>query len=131
MRFKKYRKSILTRAPNNQAFGDISSHSSSNHSLSYINNDLDTLPLVSSQASAGIWTLYQRDYLLWNTGWAKLAEVIEAYQARDMVSKQQLNIGIAKGGTLEVVNSRTALVVSKEWVDSGARPAWSIRDSCR
>jgi hypothetical protein len=54
--------------------------------------------------------------LPWNTGWAKLAELIEAYHAYDVSTNRQINIGIAKGGALEVVHSRTALVVSKQWM---------------
>ncbi|KAF5668244.1 hypothetical protein FDENT_11860 [Fusarium denticulatum] len=58
-----------------------------------------------------------RDYLPWNTGWAKMSELIESYEVRDGISNRQVDLDVPKsGGTLEVVNSRTALVVNKHWI---------------
>ncbi|KPM35580.1 hypothetical protein AK830_g10988 [Neonectria ditissima] len=82
----------------------------------YIANEPDTTRLVPLRAALGRWTLRPRNYLPWNTGWAKLAEVIEAYEVRDAPGNSPVDLGIAKGGALEVVNSRTALTVNKHWI---------------
>ncbi|KAM0084880.1 hypothetical protein ACKRZS_002827 [Fusarium odoratissimum] len=84
----------------------------------YITNEPDTAPLIPPLSAAlGRWGFRTRDYLPWNTGWAKIAELIESYQVRDGVSNRQVDLGVPKtGGTLEVVNSRTALVVNKHWI---------------
>ncbi|KAF7548748.1 hypothetical protein G7Z17_g6857 [Cylindrodendrum hubeiense] len=82
----------------------------------YITNAPDTTRLVPLRAALGRWVLRPRDYLPWNTGWAKLAEVIEAYEVRDAASNSPVELGVKGGGTLEVVNSRTALVVNKHWI---------------
>ncbi|KAH6885231.1 hypothetical protein B0T10DRAFT_550538 [Thelonectria olida] len=82
----------------------------------YITNEPDTTPLVPLRAALGHWLLRPRDYLPWNTGWAKLAEVIEAHEALEQATNSPVNLGVTKGGTLEVVNSRTALVVNKHWI---------------
>ncbi|KAI5861177.1 hypothetical protein GGS23DRAFT_157038 [Durotheca rogersii] len=81
----------------------------------YITNEIDTSLLISL-ASAGLWTLHRRDYVPWNTGWAKLAELIEAYRVRDIDTNLKVEMEIPRSGTLEVVDSRTALVVSKQWI---------------
>lgn len=68
-----------------------------------------------TKATQGKWVLQPRDFTKWNTGWAKLVEVIESYEVR--VSNELLQLGIAKeGGSLEVVSGRIALVVSKHWI---------------
>lgn len=55
--------------------------------------------------------------MLWNTGWAKLAELIDAYEVKDSRSNESLSLGLkTSDGALEVVNSRTALVVNKHWI---------------
>lgn len=84
----------------------------------YIANLPELSPLITARAARGHWVLQPREYLLWNTGWAKMAELItEAYQVRDGTSNEPGVSNIAaKGGTLEVVNSRTALVVNKHWI---------------
>ncbi|KAF9772377.1 hypothetical protein IL306_009925 [Fusarium sp. DS 682] len=84
----------------------------------YITNEPDTAPLIPPLSAAlGRWGFEARDYLPWNTGWAKLSELIESYEVRDGISNGPVDLGIPKaGGTLEVVNSRTALVVNKHWI---------------
>ncbi|KAH7134303.1 hypothetical protein EDB81DRAFT_858917 [Dactylonectria macrodidyma] len=82
----------------------------------YITNEPDNSALVPQRASLGRWVLRPRDYLPWNTGWAKLAEVIEAYQVRDGSSNAPVDLRVTTDGSLEVVNSRTALVVNKHWI---------------
>jgi hypothetical protein len=44
-------------------------------SPAYITNMSDTMLLIPLTASAGRWTLRQKDYHLWNSGWAKMAEM--------------------------------------------------------
>ena len=56
------------------------------------------------------------EYHLWNSGWAKLAELINAYRFRDVVGGTYSHVPIPSNGSLEVVNSRTALVVQKHWL---------------
>ena len=88
-------------------------------SPSYITNHPDTELLVPIGASTGVWTLKQvPDYHQWNSGWAKLAELIGAYCFREPTgaSGSERELGIPNGGSLEVVNSRTALVVHKQWI---------------
>ncbi|KAH7150440.1 hypothetical protein B0J13DRAFT_594737 [Dactylonectria estremocensis] len=87
-----------------------------NLSEGYITNELDNSPLVPQSALLGRWVLRPRDYLPWNTGWAKLSEVIGAYRVRDGSSNAPVGLRVTTGGTLEVVNSRTALVVNKHWI---------------
>lgn len=89
-----------------------------NLSPGYIANEPDTAPLVPSlRAALGRWALKPRDYLPWNSGWAKFAELIEAYEVRDGTSNGLVELCVPKtGGSLEVVNSRTALVVNKHWI---------------
>ncbi|KAK2669075.1 hypothetical protein RAB80_014601, partial [Fusarium oxysporum f. sp. vasinfectum] len=89
-----------------------------NFSPGYITNEPDTAPLIPPlSASLGRWGLKPRDYLPWNTGWAKLSELIESYEVRDGTSNRPVDLKIPKtGGTLEVVNSRTALVANKHWI---------------
>ncbi|KAF4421747.1 hypothetical protein FACUT_10899 [Fusarium acutatum] len=84
----------------------------------YITNEPDTAPLIPPLSAAlGRWGFKTRDYLPWNTGWAKMSELIESYEVRDGISNRQVDLGVPKtGGTLEVVNSRTALVVNKHWI---------------
>ncbi|KAH7250363.1 uncharacterized protein BKA55DRAFT_738692 [Fusarium redolens] len=84
----------------------------------YITNEPDTAPLIPPlNAALGRWGFKTRDYLPWNSGWAKMSELIESYQVRDGISNGPVDLGVAKsGGTLEVVNSRTALVVNKHWI---------------
>ncbi|KAF5574377.1 hypothetical protein FPANT_11799 [Fusarium pseudoanthophilum] len=84
----------------------------------YITNEPDTAPLIPPlNAALGRWGFKTRDYLPWNTGWAKISELIESYEVRDGVSNGQVDLDVPKtGGTLEVVNSRTALVVNKHWI---------------
>ncbi|KAF5536665.1 hypothetical protein FMEXI_10265 [Fusarium mexicanum] len=84
----------------------------------YITNEPDTAPLIPPLSAAlGRWGFKTRDYLPWNTGWAKMSELIESYEVRDGVSNRQVDLSVPKtGGTLEVVNSRTALVVNKHWI---------------
>lgn len=89
-----------------------------NLSPGYIANEPDTAPLIPPlRAALARWALKPRDYLPWNTGWAKLSELIEAYEVRDGTSNAPVELGVPKvGGTLEIVNSRTALVVNKHWI---------------
>ncbi|CEI69193.1 hypothetical protein FVEN_g4052 [Fusarium venenatum] len=84
----------------------------------YITNEPDTAPLIPPLSAAlGRWGFESRDYLPWNNGWAKMSELIESYKVRDGISNGPVDLGIPKtGGTLEVVNSRTALVVNKHWI---------------
>ncbi|EWZ02760.1 hypothetical protein FOYG_01983 [Fusarium oxysporum NRRL 32931] len=84
----------------------------------YITNEPDTAPLIPPLSAAlGRWEFKTSDYLPWNTGWAKISELIESYQVRDGVSNRPVDLDVPKaGGTLEVVNSRTALVVNKHWI---------------
>ncbi|KAF5533797.1 hypothetical protein FPHYL_13559 [Fusarium phyllophilum] len=84
----------------------------------YITNEPDTAPLIPPLSAAlGRWGFKTRDYLPWNTGWAKISELIESYEVGDGVSNRQVDLDVPKaGGTLEVVNSRTALVVNKHWI---------------
>ncbi|PNP78987.1 hypothetical protein FNYG_07649 [Fusarium nygamai] len=84
----------------------------------YITNEPDTAPLIPPLSAAlGRWGFKTRDYLPWNTGWAKISELIESYEVRDGISNRQVDLDVPKtGGTLEVVNSRTALVVNKHWI---------------
>ncbi|KAF4339125.1 hypothetical protein FBEOM_6945 [Fusarium beomiforme] len=84
----------------------------------YITNEPDTAPLIPPLSAAlGRWGFKSRDYLPWNNGWAKMSELIESYQVRDGISNGPVDLGVPKtGGTLEVVNSRTALVVNKHWI---------------
>ncbi|KAG5753021.1 hypothetical protein H9Q72_012978 [Fusarium xylarioides] len=84
----------------------------------YITNEPDTAPLIPPLSAAlGRWGFKTRDYLPWNTGWAKMSELIESCEVRDGISNRQVDLGVPKtGGTLEVVNSRTALVVNKHWI---------------
>ncbi|KAF4960855.1 hypothetical protein FGADI_688 [Fusarium gaditjirri] len=84
----------------------------------YITNEPDTAPLIPPLSAAlGRWRFKTRDYLPWNTGWAKLSELIESYEVKDGVSNRPVDLDVPKaGGTLEVVNSRTALVVNKHWI---------------
>jgi hypothetical protein len=84
----------------------------------YIANQPDIPRLIPPEVTAlGHWTLRPREYMLWNTGWAKLAELIDAYEVKDSRSNESLSLGLkASAGTLEVVNSRTALVVNKHWI---------------
>lgn len=85
----------------------------------YRTNELEIEPLVKEarRAALGKWVLRPTEFVRWNTGWAKLAELLEAYEVRDGADNRPVELGVAKeGGTLEVVNSRTALVVSKHWV---------------
>jgi len=53
---------------------------------------------------------------LWNSGLAKLAEIIESYQVLDPATNLDVNVEIPRNGTLGIVNSRTAMVVHKHWV---------------
>ncbi|KFA68522.1 hypothetical protein S40285_09497 [Stachybotrys chlorohalonatus IBT 40285] len=89
-----------------------------NLSPGYIANEPDTAPLVPSlRAALGRWVLKPRDYLPWNSGWAKFSELIEAYEVRDGTDNRLVELCVPKtGGTLEIVNSRTALVVNKHWI---------------
>lgn len=89
-----------------------------NLSPGYITNEPDTAPLVPSlRAALGRWVLKPRDYLPWNSGWAKFAELIEAYEVRDGTSNGLVELSVPEtGGSLEIVNSRTALVVNKHWI---------------
>lgn len=89
-----------------------------NLSLGYIANEPDTSPLVPSlRAALGRWVLRPRDYLPWDSGWAKFSELIEAYEVRDETDNGLVDLCVPKtGGTLEIVNSRTALVVNKHWI---------------
>ena len=85
----------------------------------YKSNELEVEPLVKEarRAAQGRWVLRPTEFARWNTGWAKLAELLQAYQVRDGVTNTPVELGVAKeGGNLEVVNSRTALVVSKHWI---------------
>ncbi len=55
-----------------------------NLSPGYIANEPETSPLVPSLCAAlERWVLKPRDYLPWNSGWAKFSELIEAYEVRD------------------------------------------------
>lgn len=83
---------------------------------SYITNEMEKGPLVPPAAAQGLWTLRGRSYHPFNTGWAKLAELIGAYQVRDKASDGVVDLAVPRDGTLEIVNSRTALVVSKHWI---------------
>lgn len=89
-----------------------------NLSPGYITNEPDTAPLVPSlRAALGRWVLKPRDYMPWNSGWAKFSELIEAYEVRDGSSNGLVDLCVPRtGGSLEIVNSRTALVVNKHWV---------------
>jgi hypothetical protein len=90
-----------------------------NLSPSYITNHPDTELLVPIGASTGLWTLKQvPDYHQWNSGWAKLAELIGAYCFREPTGApgSERELSTPNGGSLEVVNSRTALVVHKQWI---------------
>ncbi|KAF5568668.1 hypothetical protein FNAPI_41 [Fusarium napiforme] len=84
----------------------------------YITNEPDTAPLIPPLSAAlGRWGFKTRDYLPWNTGWAKISELIESYEVKDGISNRQVDLDVpTTGGTLEVVNSRTALVVNKHWI---------------
>ncbi|RBA09008.1 hypothetical protein FPRO05_07288 [Fusarium proliferatum] len=84
----------------------------------YITNEPDTAPLIPPLSAAlGRWGFTTRDYLPWNTGWAKISELIESYEVRDGISNRRVDLDVPEtGGTLEVVNSRTALVVNKHWI---------------
>ncbi|SPO00320.1 uncharacterized protein DNG_03165 [Cephalotrichum gorgonifer] len=83
---------------------------------SYITNEPEKTPLVPPAAVRGLWTLRGRDYQPFNTGWAKLAELIGAYEVSERESDGVVDLSIPRDGTLEIVNSRTALVVSKHWI---------------
>src|SRR5690606_25458053 len=85
-------------------------------SPAYISNGPEMKPLVAPAATSGRWTLHSRDYLPCNLGWAKLSELIDAYSVCDATSNAAVDLAVPMDGTLEVVNSRTALVVSKHWV---------------
>lgn len=83
---------------------------------SYITNEMEKGPLVPPAAAQGFWTLRGRSYHPFNTGWAKLAELIGAYEVHDRASDDVVDLAVPRDGTLEIVNSRTALVVSKHWI---------------
>lgn len=83
---------------------------------SYITNEPEKTPLVPLAAVRGFWTLRARDYQPFNTGWAKLAELIEAYRVHEEGSNDAVNLAMPTDGTLEIVNSKTAFVVSKHWI---------------
>ncbi|KAG9252360.1 uncharacterized protein F5Z01DRAFT_224444 [Emericellopsis atlantica] len=84
---------------------------------SYISNETTTIPLVAPAATRGPWTIRGRkSYQQFNTSWAKLAELIESYQAHDLDGEAEVDLCVPRGGTLEIVQSQTALVASKYWV---------------
>jgi hypothetical protein len=83
---------------------------------SYIANEPEATTLVPPAATRGVWTIRSTNYQSFNTGWAKLAQLIEAYQARDLDADADVDLHVPRDGTLEIVNSRTALVVSKHWI---------------
>lgn len=87
-----------------------------NLSPSYITNEAEKKPLVPPAATQGLWMLRGRNYQPFNTGWAKLAELIGAYEVHEGKSDDAVDLAIPRDGTLEIVNSRTALVVSKHWI---------------
>ncbi|VUC27765.1 unnamed protein product [Clonostachys rosea] len=88
-----------------------------NLSRGYISNEPDDTPLMPLSAALGHFEFTPGDYLPWNTGWAKLAEMIAAYSAHDPVNDKPVPLGVPQqGGAFEVVNSRTALVVNKHWI---------------
>ncbi|KAI0140035.1 hypothetical protein F4776DRAFT_677275 [Hypoxylon sp. NC0597] len=55
-------------------------------------------------------------YSDWNTGWAKLCELIQAYDVHDVTSGSKIPLDIPPGGNLEIVDGSTALVVSQYWI---------------
>jgi len=84
---------------------------------SHTTNGDDTDPLIPSAAAVGVWTLRATEnFHLWNSGWAKMAELIESYSVVDPTTKLDIGLGIPSNGTLEIVNNRTALVVHKHWI---------------
>ncbi|KAK3358140.1 hypothetical protein B0T25DRAFT_580072 [Lasiosphaeria hispida] len=80
-----------------------------NLSPSYITNHPDTMLLLPPSASTGHWTLQQRV--------GKTAELIGAYRFRKPAGtvQRELEVPETRNGSLEVVNSHTALVVHKQW----------------
>ncbi|KAF4996987.1 hypothetical protein FDECE_12226 [Fusarium decemcellulare] len=84
----------------------------------YITNEPDKSPLAATlHLALGRWALRPAEYTPWGPGWAKFSELIEAYEIRDETSNAPVELGVpATGGSLEIVNSRTALVVHKHWI---------------
>ncbi|CAI6087580.1 unnamed protein product [Clonostachys chloroleuca] len=87
-----------------------------NLSPDYITNHANTLSLLPAHIILGHCILNPCDFLPWNTGWAKLSELLQAYTISVAPGTDPIPLGVARGGTLEVVSSRTALVVNKYWI---------------
>lgn len=82
----------------------------------YVSNDPSLPILISPPIASNIWTLSSTRYGDWNTGWAKLCELIQAYDVHDVESGNKIPLDIPPGGNLEIVDGSTALVVSKYWI---------------
>ncbi|CAG9977671.1 unnamed protein product [Clonostachys byssicola] len=73
-------------------------------------NAVQDLPQKYISQGYHLWTGYRA------FRWAKLSELLQAYTISVETSRDPIELGITQGGTLEVVNSRTALVVNKYWI---------------
>ncbi|OTA76161.1 hypothetical protein M434DRAFT_402551 [Hypoxylon sp. CO27-5] len=82
----------------------------------YVSNDPSLPVLISPPVASNIWTLSSTRYGDWNTGWAKLCELIQAYDVRDVTNGSEIPLDIPSGGNLEIMDGLTALVVSKYWI---------------
>ncbi|KAJ4391507.1 hypothetical protein N0V93_005125 [Gnomoniopsis smithogilvyi] len=82
----------------------------------YIANVHETPPLLSYNIAAANTRLIFRktNYSNWNTGWAKLSQLLEAYRSTGTI--QSALQTSHQGGSLEVVQGRTAVVVDKHWL---------------
>ncbi|KAE9369839.1 hypothetical protein N431DRAFT_485654 [Stipitochalara longipes BDJ] len=73
-------------------------------------------PLAIIPRASHLWTFEKRDYDKWNTGWAKVCELLGRYQTRKPNTNINEPLQLPKGGTMEVVNGHTALPVSQYWI---------------
>ncbi|KAI1081398.1 hypothetical protein F5B20DRAFT_588467 [Whalleya microplaca] len=85
-------------------------------SPTYISNDPSLPMLICPPAASNTWTLSSTNYYNWNTGWAKLCELIRAYDVHDATDGSGIPLDIPQDGSLEIVDGLTALGVSKYWI---------------
>ncbi|OTA57694.1 hypothetical protein K449DRAFT_437156 [Hypoxylon sp. EC38] len=88
----------------------------------YVSNDPSLPVLISPPVASNIWTLSSTRYGDWNTGWAKLCELIQAYDVRDVTNGSETPLDISSGGNLEIMDGLTALV----WLDDESASEASV-----
>lgn len=83
--------------------------------LSYDTDDPTLEPIISREKAREIVAFQMSTYKVVNTGWQKLCLLIDAHR---VVGNQEplSGLDLKRGGSLETVDSRTALVVSRYWI---------------